>query len=147
MHCKDVTVKLGRLLDGEMTSWEAASLEEHLRGCATCRTGMEALRMLGSRLQDLVIPDVPETLLRKTLEHARGKSMGRRQAPGRFQLWRDWPVALRFAAAAALASACYLGLVFGGMAAFSSSRASGVVETLWASGGASIVSAYAGERR
>jgi hypothetical protein len=51
MDCQLTRERIGPYVDGELPSEQAAALEVHVRGCATCRAELERARRLIARLE------------------------------------------------------------------------------------------------
>ncbi|PWR11027.1 anti-sigma factor [Micromonospora acroterricola] len=102
---------IGGYLMGALDDEQVRQVEEHLAGCADCRTEVESLREWTTALQavpDAMLLDGPpeggDLLLQRTLRQVRGESSGRRQRRG---------VVLSAAAAVVLAAAVSGGVVLG----------------------------------
>lgn len=61
MNCEKALEAMSAKLDGELPEDEARELEEHLRGCASCRSMMAELTALENGLETLCV-EPPETL-------------------------------------------------------------------------------------
>ncbi|MBM0232310.1 zf-HC2 domain-containing protein [Micromonospora sp. STR1_7] len=102
---------IGGYLMGELDDEQIRQVEEHLAGCADCRTEVESLQEWTTALRavpDAMLLDGPpeggDLLLQRTLRQVRSESSGRRQRRG---------VALSAAAAVVLAAAVSGGVVLG----------------------------------
>ncbi|MFC3503334.1 anti-sigma factor family protein [Micromonospora krabiensis] len=104
-------VDIGGYLMGELDQEQLRQAEEHLAGCAECRTEIESLQEWQGALQavpEAMLLDGPpeggDLLLQRTLRQVRSESSGRRQRRG---------VLLSAAAVVALAAAVSGGVVLG----------------------------------
>lgn len=107
MNCNDVLERLSPYLDGELSPFEQAQVDAHLRKCAACAEELALLRQTVALLRDLEEVEVPAGFradLRARLAVLPPPIARAPKAPA-LPLWRRWGLAS--AAAAAVA-----GLVF-----------------------------------
>ena len=142
IDCWAVEVKLGRFVDGELSSEERVSVQSHLQECPSCRRGLHALQALSTSLAEVPVPPVPESLTAGIMARVRGQSAEASRAWGVFEFWRNWPVGMRIAASTTAAVACFIGLVLGSATQSQPSQTRTDMEWVGLAAGAPITSAY-----
>ena len=63
MTHEDWRLLLSRFLDGDTSAGEAASLADHVNGCAECRASLDSWRALGERVRECATAELPATFL------------------------------------------------------------------------------------
>jgi len=94
---------LSSLLDGELSVGEAAAVEEHLAGCASCRALQADLRRIALGVRGESIPAVPAGLAGRIGDRLRAEGGGPADAPS----IRRWPG--RWTAVSGIAATLVLG--------------------------------------
>jgi mycothiol system anti-sigma-R factor len=112
MNCAAVAKWIDALLDGELDPKNAAEVEEHLAGCASCKQRYEARRAVSSNMRRLELgyaaPEALRARIAAALEAEQAQqtegAVARRvtRGPARWFMLAGWPVAL--AASALLAT-------------------------------------------
>lgn len=83
MKCKESVELLSCYVDGELLPAERALVEEHLRGCESCRKVVEDLAGIRRAFSELLEQDAPSDLhpaIMRTVREARERSSGRDRA-------------------------------------------------------------------
>ena len=62
MNCDEALILLSAQLDGELSGFEKRALQDHLKGCTSCRIASEELQALQSAVQRLPTPSAPPEL-------------------------------------------------------------------------------------
>lgn len=73
----EIEAKLSDYVEGNLSAAEAASVEEHLRGCAPCREALEAVKETVNALSGLHKIPAPPHFDRDVAETIRRRSGGR----------------------------------------------------------------------
>ena len=63
MDCQEVAGRLDEYAASALSSQERADVDQHLRGCADCRAGLQHLQALDARIRALPIRPLPEDFL------------------------------------------------------------------------------------
>jgi anti-sigma factor RsiW len=119
MKCDQVQLSLDDFVDGQLSRAEAASIEDHLRGCELCSSQLAALRELRSRTASLASSIEPA---RDLWPEIADRIESRKLVAGRFRH------PLRSAVIAAAAAAVLVGAVIVGYLAGRQNGRSTVVE-------------------
>lgn len=115
MNCTEACRCLPLLLYGELSPRQEEDLDEHLEGCAECRTELGRVRLWQGAV-DAAEPEVPHVLLSECRRRLRGEIRSVAEMAPRSAWWRDiasgWSPILRPAGALALVALGYFGARF-----------------------------------
>jgi anti-sigma factor RsiW len=146
--CRGIRRRLGRYIDGELTSSERRSVEDHLEQCSRCKASLEEIREISGIFQErLTVPPALPDLTRRIMEKAQSQIDSSVVGWSFLLFWRDWSLSMRFAALGVAAAACYIGICMGTASLAPARRTSDEMKWVDMSSREPIVSAYEGSAR
>ena len=111
MRCRNVTSRLNRYLDGELSDREHRAVERHAAACAACREALERLRSAETALSQLpAVPYVPDGFAERAITRA---AQRREQRPLVVPFWKSFSPTMRVAAAAMVMLGLGIGALMG----------------------------------
>jgi anti-sigma factor RsiW len=143
-----VKARLSRFVDDELPAREAAVLQAHLDDCPGCRRELQALQSLSASLDAAsVIPPAPTAMAERIMARIRRDASASTRW-GILDVWKRWPVPMRFAAAGTVAAASLIGTMLAA-GSFDNRRAQVGTEMGWVAieSDATLVSALTGVPR
>jgi len=109
MDCKKAKRKLNRYLDGELPVRDRDHVEQHLRGCLSCRNELERLRGVAGAMATLPEPpEVPVGFAERVMNRAARDRAGKGLL---LTFWQSVSPPMRIAAAAMVVLGICLGAV------------------------------------
>ena len=118
MHCKKTLSYANSYLDSELADELKREVERHLAGCQACRDRFEGVRQVGSILDSLSVPPVPQGLTGRIMAEAQRRRLPllKERRPLSTLAWQPigWfaalPASMRSAVGAVVILASLLGL-------------------------------------
>lgn len=111
MNCRTAQSKLNRYLDGELSVRDRDHVEQHLRGCLSCRNELERLRVVAGAMATLPEPpEVPALFAERVMNRAARDRVGKGLL---LTFWQSVSPPMRIAAAAVLVIGLGVGIGMG----------------------------------
>lgn len=136
MNCKKVLSCLQAYVDGEVPAGLMREMDEHLDACLSCRGWVERIRTVGSILDSLSVPPLPEGFSARVMAEARSRVSVAEKRKSFFSLewrpllwFRELSVPMRVAACTVVLMACLLGMFMSRELSLSGNPRTSVAET------------------
>jgi anti-sigma factor RsiW len=116
MNCNLVRSRLHAYVDGEVPPEFMRDIEEHLKGCPSCRSQVERIRQVGGMLDNLAVPPLPREFAARVMAEARRRAPLFKEKKSIFPLgWRPvrWLLDLSFSMRLAACAMVFLAFVLG----------------------------------
>lgn len=136
MNCKKVLSCLQAYVDGEVPAGLMREMDEHLDACPSCRGRVERIRTVGSILDSLSVPPLPEGFSARVMAEARSRVSVAEKRKSFFPLewrpllwFRELSVPMRVAACTVVLMACLLGMFMSRELSLSGNQRTSVART------------------